>query len=781
MKINTLYIASFGGIKNLKLSFTDGFNVVYGDNENGKTTVMAFIKMMFYGSDRGSAQISKNIRKKYTPWDATQMAGSIDFTYMGKDYRLEREFRSSNSTDKATLCDLAFGTRQAVGSDIGAKFFGLSAAAFERSVFIGQFGFPENDSAAEGELNSKLSNLVLTGDETTSYETVNARLEKAKLSLMSKSGRAGEYDKTVKRIAEIEEKLEKAERIKEEYNKKQKDIALAEEKITLMHKNAEVLKQKISAEQDIKNAQKLREFLELKEQLNSINKGLKLSDGSLADDMYLGKLRFAITKAQGVTAKKQAKLSEIATLEKTLDAGLNPPEDATMENAERLKAEIKELECKAKSTEQKISALQDGNGGKSFKKSNLWIVFLILAIACSFLTGVLAFAVNSALAPTVTATMDAVLICVMTAILVANRTKRREYNASQKQAEQEIAALKEIRSDTEKLIFEKTVKLQAINTALLSSEAVLERQKEMLKIANAELTALQAEEREALVPLFELFSRYSPEKDLDAVLNAVNEIGEKAKAQKEIKNQLNFISRDIGAISYEEARTKLNSIGETVPTINTEDFEAVKGQYEKLISDITEHKSAVAGARASAKAMLLSAEDGEILKKELAVLSERAKSQKEFCFIADIAMETLRESFAEVRRSYGSVLEKRANSIFTQLTDNRYNDMSISKAFDINVSKTDDFGSREVDYLSSGTADQAYLSLRLAVTKLICDGKESLPVLLDDSLAQYDDNRCEKAIKCLNDFSRDFQTVMFTCHKSVSETASDVGANLIRL
>ena len=59
MKINSIYISAFGGIKNLKLDFNNGFNVILGDNENGKSTVMAFIKMMFYGSDRGSSQIAK--------------------------------------------------------------------------------------------------------------------------------------------------------------------------------------------------------------------------------------------------------------------------------------------------------------------------------------------------------------------------------------------------------------------------------------------------------------------------------------------------------------------------------------------------------------------------------------------------------------------------------------------------------------------------------------------------------------------------------------------------
>ena len=67
MKIKRVYIAAFGGLKNKTVDFKDGFNVIYGENENGKTTVMTFIKMMFYGSERGSSALAKNPRKKYAP------------------------------------------------------------------------------------------------------------------------------------------------------------------------------------------------------------------------------------------------------------------------------------------------------------------------------------------------------------------------------------------------------------------------------------------------------------------------------------------------------------------------------------------------------------------------------------------------------------------------------------------------------------------------------------------------------------------------------------------
>ena len=106
--------------------------------------------------------------------------------------------------------------------------------------------------------------------------------------------------------------------------------------------------------------------------------------------------------------------------------------------------------------------------------------------------------------------------------------------------------------------------------------------------------------------------------------------------------------------------------------------------------------------------------------------------------------------------------------------------MSISKAFDIAVNQTDTFGSKELDYLSSGTQDQAYLSLRLALTKLINEDNP-LPIILDDSLAQYDDTRTKTALKFLRDYSQNGQILMFTCHNSIVVSSQDLEANVIRL
>ena len=109
-----------------------------------------------------------------------------------------------------------------------------------------------------------------------------------------------------------------------------------------------------------------------------------------------------------------------------------------------------------------------------------------------------------------------------------------------------------------------------------------------------------------------------------------------------------------------------------------------------------------------------------------------------------------------------------------KLSGDKYNSMSVSDSFKITVTESGSFPTREIEYLSSGAADQAYLSLRVAIASLMT-GDEPLPLLLDDALAQYDDNRLSLALAFLKEYSENAQIVMFTCHRSICNTAETLG------
>lgn len=57
MRLLSLYVKSFGKLRDFSYEFTEGFNEIKEDNGFGKTTLAAFIKAMFYGYANNKKQI----------------------------------------------------------------------------------------------------------------------------------------------------------------------------------------------------------------------------------------------------------------------------------------------------------------------------------------------------------------------------------------------------------------------------------------------------------------------------------------------------------------------------------------------------------------------------------------------------------------------------------------------------------------------------------------------------------------------------------------------------
>ena len=53
MKIKELRLKNFGKFTNKEIHFSDGMNVIYGENESGKSTLYTFIRAMLFGLERG--------------------------------------------------------------------------------------------------------------------------------------------------------------------------------------------------------------------------------------------------------------------------------------------------------------------------------------------------------------------------------------------------------------------------------------------------------------------------------------------------------------------------------------------------------------------------------------------------------------------------------------------------------------------------------------------------------------------------------------------------------
>lgn len=781
MIIKEINIASFGGIKNLKITPDSGFNVIYGDNENGKSTVMAFIKMMFYGNGRNSSDISKNLRKKYTPWDGDMMAGSIDFEHSSRHYRLEREFRKSDATDKVTLCDLDSGTREVAPSDIGTKFFSLTAAGFERSVFIGQFGFPEGDP--EGEIGNRLSNIVLTGDETVSFETVNNRLTKAKTALMSKSGTAGAYDKNIKEIGILTEKLQKSTLAYENYNAVKEKLRQTASEIANLQKRADELKKKISSEQDVRNAAKLKNLLEVKAELDKLNDDLKLSDGTLADEGYVKKLQFCINRQSNAKARLDSLLSEIELLKNSISDFEN--EDERKLKKQKSENELAESEAKRRETAEKLRSAKDEENRlqslaanpDSFKKKanslllNIGSIVFLIGLIASFLFYQKGILFTSSI---IAAALGLVVFVLGFIVRPTDKKAYLKHKAESERVHKLISELEYSINDTLAEISVLKARVEALNTSLSGNAEIQESNKKLLSERTEKLPTAESEYKAETDTVNSLISRFKPDFSPEKISDYIEEISQNAAKQKELKQRINYILKDVGNISYAEAAEKLQKI-ENASDISA-DFDIIKAEYESLLKKISDKKNDATAEAVRADEAISREENPEIIRRKIVELKAISQSQKEYCDYLELAMEVLADANIEVRRSFGGNLEKKSAGILSKLTNGKYENMTVSKTLDIAVEESGRFGSHEIDYLSSGTADQAYLSLRLAISELLTSNGEALPILMDDALAQYDDSRTKTALKFLKEYSKDSQIILFTCHRAIMETAENEGA-----
>ena len=66
--------------------------------------------------------------------------------------------------------------------------------------------------------------------------------------------------------------------------------------------------------------------------------------------------------------------------------------------------------------------------------------------------------------------------------------------------------------------------------------------------------------------------------------------------------------------------------------------------------------------------------------------------------------------------------------------------------------------------LSKGTGEQVYLALRLALYRMLSDPADPCPIILDDALAYFDDERAALALQYLAELAEDRQILLFTCH-----------------
>jgi len=142
---------------------------------------------------------------------------------------------------------------------------------------------------------------------------------------------------------------------------------------------------------------------------------------------------------------------------------------------------------------------------------------------------------------------------------------------------------------------------------------------------------------------------------------------------------------------------------------------------------------------------------------------ELAKRNQEYDAIS-LAWKKMEQANAAMQARFSPELNRRAGEELSALTGGRYDKLTLKRTFEALAGEWGEVLPRNVLSLSQGTADQLYLAVRVAVCDLTLPGEDPAPMVLDDALTNFDDERMALAMERLLERSEEQQVLLFTCH-----------------
>lgn len=214
MLITKLKVDYFGKFSGKVIELEPGINLLYGENEAGKSTLHAFIKGMFFGIERlrGRGSGSKeDAYTRYLPWDYPgAYGGQMDIEIGDRSYRLQRSFHSNDKS--FTILDLTSGREVTLREGhISELIPRLTEATYRNTISIEQLR-AETDAELASHVKNYITNLSIAKSREVNVEKTLGSLKEQRKALES-SSYADQLSSLAKKIAEGEDKEKKIDQL----------------------------------------------------------------------------------------------------------------------------------------------------------------------------------------------------------------------------------------------------------------------------------------------------------------------------------------------------------------------------------------------------------------------------------------------------------------------------------------------------------------------------------------------------------------------------------------
>lgn len=150
--------------------------------------------------------------------------------------------------------------------------------------------------------------------------------------------------------------------------------------------------------------------------------------------------------------------------------------------------------------------------------------------------------------------------------------------------------------------------------------------------------------------------------------------------------------------------------------------------------------------------------DRLLLESEAERLHTRLGELKKYYTAALWGLEILSRAQSELQSRFAPQITREAGDLLCRMTGGRYTRLCLDEALSLSAAGQEEATARRIQWRSDGTADQMYLALRLAVSRALIP---QAPLVLDDALNRFDDQRLREALTLLKQEPR--QVILFSC------------------
>ena len=184
MNIIEIKINNYGKLKNKEINLEKNINIIYGENESGKSTLLNYIKNIFYGISKNKNGKEISDYEKYKPWIGEEFSGRIKYELNnGEEYEIFRDFnKKSPKVLNGNLEDISKDFN--IDKKDGSQFF-YEQTGIDENMYLSTIMTEQQEVVLDGQeqnvLVQKLANIMGTGEDSTSYKKVLDRLNKKQI------------------------------------------------------------------------------------------------------------------------------------------------------------------------------------------------------------------------------------------------------------------------------------------------------------------------------------------------------------------------------------------------------------------------------------------------------------------------------------------------------------------------------------------------------------------------------------------------------------------------